>query len=58
MIPEAALADTISFSSPLDRLMGRQLDEPHLFNVRNEALTWQSRIAKPPTVVSPVAGSI
>ena len=47
-IPEAALADTISFSSPLDRLMGRQLDEPHLFNVRNEALTWQSRIRKAP----------
>jgi ATP-dependent helicase HepA len=47
-IPEAALADTISFSSPLDRLMGRQLDEPHLFNVRNEALIWQSRIRKAP----------
>ena len=47
-IPEAALADTISFSNPLDRLMGRQLDEPHLFNVRNEALTWQSRIRKAP----------
>jgi ATP-dependent helicase HepA len=47
-IPEAALADTISFSSPLDRLMGRQLDEPQLFNVRNEALAWQSRIRKAP----------
>jgi ATP-dependent helicase HepA len=47
-IPEAVLADTISFSSPLDRLMGRQLDEPHLFNVRNEALAWQSRIRKAP----------
>ena len=47
-IPEAVLADTISFSSPLDRLMGRQLDEPHLFNVRNEALTWQSKIRKAP----------
>ena len=47
-IPEAALADTISFSSPLDRLMGRQLDEPHLFNVRNEALTWQSKINQAP----------
>ncbi len=47
-IPEAALADTISFSSPLDRLMGRQLDEAHLFNVRNEALTWQSKIRKAP----------
>ncbi len=47
-IPEAALADTISFSNPLDRLMGRQLDDPHLFNVRNEALTWQSKIRKAP----------
>ena len=47
-IPEAVLADTISFSSPLDRLMGRQFDEPHLFNVRNEALTWQSKIRKAP----------
>jgi ATP-dependent helicase HepA len=47
-IPEAALADTISFSSPLDRLMGRQLDEPHLFKVRNEALAWQSKIRKAP----------
>ena len=28
--------------------MGRQLDEPHLFHVRNEALTWQSRIRKAP----------
>jgi ATP-dependent helicase HepA len=47
-VPEAVLADTISFSSPLDRLMGRQLDEPHLFKVRNEALTWQSKINQAP----------
>ena len=47
-IPESALADTISFSSPLDRLMGRQLDEPHLFQVRNEALNWESKIRKAP----------
>ena len=47
-IPEAGLADTISFSSPFDRFMGRQLDEPHLFNVRNEALAWQSKIRKAP----------
>ncbi|MEE3060329.1 MAG: SNF2-related protein, partial [Verrucomicrobiota bacterium] len=47
-IPEAALADTINFSSPLDRLMGRQLDELHLFKVRNEALTWQSKINQSP----------
>src|SRR5210317_1556624 len=47
-IPEAALADTISFSSPFDRFMGRQLDEPHLFKVRNEALAWQSKIRKAP----------
>ena len=38
-IPEAALADTISFSNPLDRLMGRQFDDPHLFHVRNEVLS-------------------
>ena len=47
-IPEAALADTISFSSPLDRLMGRQLDDPHLFQVRNEALHWESKLRKAP----------
>ena len=47
-IPESALADTISFSSPLDRLMGRQLDDPHLFQVRNEALHWESKIRKAP----------
>ena len=47
-IPEAALADTISFSSPLDRLMGRQLDDPHLFQVRNEALHWESKLCKAP----------
>jgi ATP-dependent helicase HepA len=47
-IPEVALADTISFYSPFDRFMGRQLDEPHLFQVRNEALAWQSKIRKAP----------
>jgi ATP-dependent helicase HepA len=47
-IPEAALADTISFSSPLDRLMGRQLDDPQLFQVRNEALYWESKLRKAP----------
>ena len=47
-IPESALADTISFSLPLDRLMGRQLDDSYLFQVRNEALLWQSRINKAP----------
>ena len=47
-IPEAALADTISFSNPLDRLMGRQFDDPHLFHVRNEALSWQSKINQSP----------
>ena len=47
-IPESALADTISFSLPLDRLMGRQLDEPHLFQVRNDVLNWESKIRKAP----------
>ncbi|MBT3637141.1 MAG: DEAD/DEAH box helicase family protein, partial [Opitutae bacterium] len=47
-IPEAALADTIGFSSPLDRLMGRQLDDPHLLQVRNEALHWESKLRKAP----------
>ena len=47
-IPEAALADTISFSSPIDRLQGGQFDETHLFQVRNEALAWQSKIRKAP----------
>ena len=47
-IPEAALADTISFSNPLDRLMGRQFDDPHLFHVRNEVLNWQSKINQSP----------
>ncbi|MAL84882.1 MAG: hypothetical protein CMI23_00790, partial [Opitutae bacterium] len=47
-IPEAALADTISFSNPLDRLMGRQFDDPHLLHVRNEVLSWQSKINQSP----------
>ncbi|MGB0370487.1 MAG: SNF2-related protein [Opitutales bacterium] len=47
-IPEAALADTISFSSPVDRLQGGQFDEAYLFQIRNEALEWQSKIRKAP----------
>ena len=49
-IPEAALADTICFSNPLDRLMGRQFDDPHLLHVRNEALSWQSKINQSPNL--------
>ncbi|MEM7674280.1 MAG: RNA polymerase-binding ATPase, partial [Verrucomicrobiota bacterium] len=45
-IPEAALADTISFSSPIDRLQGGQFDEAYLFKVRNDALAWQAKIRK------------
>ena len=28
--------------------MGRQLDDPHLFQVRNEALHWESKLRKAP----------
>ena len=47
-IPEATLSDTISFSSPIDRLQGGQFDESFLLRVRNEALEWQAKIRKAP----------
>lgn len=38
-IPEMALADTISFSKPEDRLIGGQIDQTAAFNLRYEAIT-------------------
>ncbi len=42
-VPEAALADSISFSKPEDRLIGGQVDGSSAFALRYEALTHQGR---------------
>jgi ATP-dependent helicase HepA len=43
-IAETELADTISFSTPEDRLLAGQVDELSAFNLRAEALDWRARI--------------
>ena len=48
-VPEAALSDTISFSSPIDRMQGGQLDNSRSYMVRLESLEWQAKIRKAPT---------
>lgn len=40
-LPESELADTLSFSTPLDRLTGGFSDPSHLFDLRMEALSHQ-----------------
>lgn len=52
-IPEAQLADTISFSKPEDRLLASQMEDLRTFNLRNEALQWRSQIQ-----ASPVRGFV
>ena len=42
-IAEAALSDRITFNQPLDRLQKAHVDEPLLFDLRVEALTWRNR---------------
>jgi ATP-dependent helicase HepA len=47
-IPEAQLCDTISFSTPMERLLAGQVDEQHTFDLRAEALHRRSMIRKSP----------
>ncbi len=37
-LPESALADSLNFTKPMDRLMNAQLDDKGLFNLRSKAL--------------------
>ncbi len=47
-VPEADLSDAISFAKPEERLLAGQVDEPRVFGLRAEALTWRRRIAESP----------
>lgn len=47
-IAEAHLSDTISFSKPEDRLLGGQVDENHVFELRAETLLRRTQIRKSP----------
>jgi ATP-dependent helicase HepA len=47
-LPEAELSDTISFSTPQERLLGGQIDDLGLFALRVEALKQRSRLRQSP----------
>lgn len=47
-VPEAQLADFISFTSPEDRLLGGQVDDAALFDLRHETLRQRARIRQSP----------
>jgi ATP-dependent helicase HepA len=47
-VPEAQLCDTISFSTPMERLLAGQVDEMSTFQLRAEALHRRSTIRKSP----------
>jgi len=47
-IPEAHLSDTISFSSPEERLLAGQIDDLYAFDLRAEALARRAAILKNP----------
>ncbi len=47
-VPEAELADTISFSKPEDRLLAGQVDEIRTFDLRIEALQRRAAIQQSP----------
>ena len=47
-INESQLSDTISFSKPEDRLLGGQVDENHVFELRAETLQRRAQIRKSP----------
>lgn len=47
-LPEAQLSDSISFSKPQDRLLNGQVDDPHVFDLRVEAIERRSEIRKSP----------
>jgi ATP-dependent helicase HepA len=45
-LPEALLADTISFSKPQDRLFAGQVDDPRVFELRTRALEARCALRK------------
>jgi ATP-dependent helicase HepA len=47
-VPEAELSDTISFSTPQERLLGGQVDEMELYSLRIKALQERSRLRQSP----------
>jgi ATP-dependent helicase HepA len=47
-VPEAELADTISFSKPQDRLMASQVDELRTFDLRVETLERRAQMRRSP----------
>jgi ATP-dependent helicase HepA len=47
-VAEAELSDSISFSTPEDRLLGGQIDESHLFDLRVQALQQRCTLRKSP----------
>ena len=47
-VKETELSDTISFSTPEDRLLGGQTDESNTFNLRTEALQRRAAMRKSP----------
>lgn len=48
-VPETDLSDTLSFSSPLERLYAGQFDPPAVFELRREALRHQQRYLRSET---------
>lgn len=47
-VPESALADSMSFSKPEDRLFGGKVDEPADFDLRGEALARRAEMRRSP----------
>ena len=47
-VAEAELSDSISFSTPEDRLLGGQIDDSHLFELRVQALQQRCALRKSP----------
>ncbi|MGE9270209.1 MAG: SNF2-related protein, partial [Verrucomicrobiales bacterium] len=45
-VPEAALLDSLSFTSPEDRLLAGLCDDPRDFDLRLRTLDWNSRLRK------------
>ena len=43
-VPEAHLLDTLSFTSPSDRLLAGMCDDPRDFDLRLQALEWNGRL--------------
>ena len=47
-LPEAQLSDSMSFSKPQDRLLNGQVDDPHVYDLRVEALERRAEIRRSP----------